>query len=263
MKMLSAQSAIVTGAGRGFGKAIALALADAGAAVTLTSRTHAELTTVAATIRQRGGRAESVTGDVCELNSVRDVCEAHRSRFGPATILVNCAGAAEPFGPIGQIDVGRWWQTMTVNVLGPLNYMSVALPQMQAAGRRGCIINVASVAAQFVIGNNSSYSVSKSALVRLSEHVAKETTGSGIAVFAVHPGAVYTALSQTVVESEEARRWIPQLVTLFEGLRDQDASEGLARCGAHCVTLAIGAYDHLSGQFLQLDQPEITPPVHS
>ena len=253
----SSDSAIVTGAGRGFGRAIALALADAGAAVTLTSRTAAEIRAVAESIHQRGGRAQAVTGDVCDLPAVRRVYDAHGTAFGPATILVNCAGTAEPVGPIGQVDVQQWWQTMTVNVLGPLNHMSAALPTMQAAGR-GCIINVSSLGAKFVASYDSAYCVSKATLARLTEHVAQENADSGVVAFAVHPGAVYTALTERCVQSADAKRWIPQFVAHLEGLKNNDGEAQLRRCGQHCVALASGRHNGLSGRFLDLAKPEIT-----
>jgi NAD(P)-dependent dehydrogenase (short-subunit alcohol dehydrogenase family) len=256
MTTLSPDSAIVTGAGRGFGRAIALALADAGATVTLTSRTDAEIRAVTESIRQRGGRAQAITGDVCDLSAVRCVYDAHRAAFGPATILVNCAGTAEPVGPIGQVDVQHWWHTMTVNVLGPLNYMSAALPAMQAAGR-GCIINVSSLGAKFVASYDSAYCVSKATLARLTEHVAQENADSGVAVFAVHPGTVYTALTEQCVQSADARRWIPQFVAHLEGLKKNDGQVQLTRCGRHCVALASGRHNDLSGKFLDLAKPEL------
>jgi NAD(P)-dependent dehydrogenase (short-subunit alcohol dehydrogenase family) len=256
MSTLAADSAIVTGAGRGFGRAIALALAGTGAAVTLTSRTDAEIRAVTETIRERGGRAQAVPGDACEFPAVRRVYDAHAAAFGPATILVNCAGTAEPVGPIGQINLQQWWHTMTVNVLGPLNYMSAALPPMQTAGR-GCIINVSSLAAQFVASYNSAYCVSKATLARLTEHVAQENAGSGVVVFAVHPGAVYTALTEQCVQSADAKRWIPEFVAHLEGLKQSDGEAQFTRCGEHCVALASGRHNNLSGKFLDLAKPEI------
>jgi NAD(P)-dependent dehydrogenase (short-subunit alcohol dehydrogenase family) len=257
MHTLASESALVTGAGRGFGKAIALALANAGVAVTLTARSRSEIASVRDLILQRGGRAHAVAGDVCDPQDVRRVYDSHRAMFGPAAILVNCAGTAEPVGPIGQSDVMRWWRTMSVNVLGPLNYMSAVIPDMKAAGR-GCIINVASVAAKFIASFNSAYCVSKATLVRLSEHVAQENAATGIVVFPVHPGVVYTALSDECVQSEEAKRWIPEFVTLLEQVRNTPNQEdGLVRCGERCVALVSGQHDHLSGKFLELDKADL------
>lgn len=258
MNELLGRSAVVTGAGRGFGRAIAVALAGAGAAVTLTARTQSEIDGARAAILERGGRAQAVVADVTDLEAVRKVCELHRTQFGPVSILVNCAGSAEPYGPVGDVDVRRWWRTMSVNVLGPLNYMSAAIPQMLAAGR-GCIINVSSLGATFVGGHDSAYCVSKATLLRLSEHVARERAAAGIAVFPVHPGIAYTALADAVVQSADARRWMPGLVAELEEVKNRGGqTQGLDLCGQHCVALASGRLDHLSGKFLTLDKAEIT-----
>src|SRR5579863_3599697 len=97
---LAGEVAIVTGAGRGFGKAIARGLAAAGASVTVTARSKDQIDKTVKEIEAAGGRAFAVPGDVVNRNDVARVVEAAEKHFGPASILVNNAGVTGPFGPV-------------------------------------------------------------------------------------------------------------------------------------------------------------------
>jgi NAD(P)-dependent dehydrogenase (short-subunit alcohol dehydrogenase family) len=253
MNELRGRSALVTGAGRGFGRAIALAFAQAGAGLTLTSRSEEELGRVAREIQHSGGAAIAMSGDAREAKTVEQVCARHRDAYGAADILVNCAGSSEPYGPVGQVDVTRWWRSMELHLLAPLAFMTYCIPEMQRRGR-GCIINVASLAAGMTNAHQSAYCVGKSALVRLSEHVAAENRNTGVAVFPIHPGFTITELAKREgLGSAEARRWVPDFVALLETLQASGGGEDcLTRCGASCVALASGRYNRFSGQFLNL-----------
>ena len=254
MGELTGRSAIVTGAGKGFGRAIAGALADAGAAVTLTSRTAADIDAARLDIERRGGRALAVAGDVCDMAAVERVFDAHAAAFGAPTILVNCAAAPMPYGPVGVIDVDRWWQSFAVHVRGSLNTMTRAVPAMQAAGK-GCIINVASMDGLFVQPNNSAYAVAKATLIRLSEHVARENAATGVAVFPIHPGVAMTGIAEALLQSPDARQWVPDFVDLVAGIKAKGGHpHGTEHCGALCVALASGRFDHLSGQFINFHE---------
>lgn len=254
MGELTGRSAIVTGAGKGFGRAIAAALADAGAAVTLTSRTAADIDAAGGEIERRGGRALAAAGDVMEMKAMEGVFAAHAQAFGAPSILVNCAAASSPYGPVGVVDPERWWQTQAVHVLGAMNTMTLALPQMREAGR-GCIINISSMDALFVQPNNSAYAVAKATLIRLSEHVARENEATGVAVFPIHPGVAMTGIAEELLQSAEARQWMPDFVDLVAGLKAQGGHpHGTEHCGRLCVALASGRFDHLSGQFINFHE---------
>src|SRR5690242_16314238 len=124
MGSLTGQSALVTGAGRGIGKALALRLAAEGAHVTLTARSHQQLEAVAAEIESSGGKAQAVVSDVTDSAGVTRVAAAAAQRFGPVSILVNNAGVPGPFGPIGATDPLAWWDSHKIHVLGPLLFMN-------------------------------------------------------------------------------------------------------------------------------------------
>lgn len=132
---------MVTGGGRGIGRAIALALGEAGAAVAVCARSQAEITGVAAEIADRNGRAVAVRCDVRHRSEVEDMAARVEAALGPVDLLVNNAGQFGPVGPIAAADPDQWWQTLEVNLRGPLYCTRAVLPRMLARGH-GRIVNV-------------------------------------------------------------------------------------------------------------------------
>ncbi len=247
---LQGQVAIVTGGGRGFGRAIACRLAAEGAAVTVTARTAAQLESTVREIESAGGRAFAAPGDVTNRQDVARVVSATVSRFGPVTLMVNNAGVAGPFGPIGVVDPDEWWASQAIHVRGTLLYMSAVLPSMVERGG-GRIINIASRGGVEVTANLSAYGVGKASQIRLTQHVAAEGKQHGISAFAIEPGTVFTDLAQGTLESPEAQRWLPGMLSILNDIRErEDPAPGLARCGQMCVDLASGRFDGLSGSYL-------------
>ncbi len=122
MMKLSGQIAIVTGAGRGIGRAIAARFAAEGAHVALVSRTAEELDARAREIADAGGTAKSFVADVGDLDQVRAVVAQVEGALGPVDVLMNNAGVHNGFGPIWEIDPDHWWMDMTVNVRGVFNF---------------------------------------------------------------------------------------------------------------------------------------------
>jgi NAD(P)-dependent dehydrogenase (short-subunit alcohol dehydrogenase family) len=247
---LAGHVALVTGGGRGFGKAIAKAFAAAGAAVTVTARTTRQIDETVAEIKAAGGRAFAVPGDVTHRKDVERVVAAAHKHFGPTTLLVNNAGLAGPFGPIGTVDPDEWWAAQAVHVFGPFLYISNVLPEMirQRAGR---IINVASLGGTRVEPGLSAYCLGKAGEIRLTEQLAAEVKSYGIAAFAIEPGTVYTDMAESTIRSPDAQRWAPGLVQFLTELKGrEDPAQGLERCARRCVELASGRYDALSGRYL-------------
>jgi len=247
---LQGQVAIVTGAGRGFGAAIAARLAAEGAAVTVTARSAQELDRTVAVIEAAGGKALAVAGDVTQREDVSRVVTATVKRFGPVTLLVNNAGLAGPFGPIGVMDPDEWWSSHAVHVRAPLLYMSAVLPEM-IRSRSGRIIVVASRGGNEVTPYLSAYGIGKATQMRLVQHVAAECAQYGISAFAIEPGTVYTEMAAGTIASPQAQRWLPGMLAALAQIRDrEDPAAGFARCGQMCVDLASGRCDGLSGRYL-------------
>jgi 3-oxoacyl-[acyl-carrier protein] reductase len=209
--------ALVTGGGRGFGKAIAKAFAAEGAAVTITARTTRQIDTTVAEIKAAGGKAFAVPGDVTSRKDVERVIVAAHRHFGPATLLVNGASATAPSGALGTIDPDEWWNAQAVHVRGPFLYVSGVLPEMIRA-RKGRIINVASPGFSAL---GMGVGIGRAAQLRLTEQLAVEGRLHGISAFAI--------------------------------ARDVEDAARLERCAAACVRLASGRYDGLSGRHVTPD----------
>lgn len=247
---LAGQVALVTGGGRGFGKAIAKAFAAAGAAVTVTARSTKQLDTTVAEIKAAGGKALAVPGDVTHRKDVERVVATVHRHFGATTLLVNNAGLASPFGPIGTIDPDEWWASQAVHVFGPFLFISRVLPDM-IAKRAGRIINVASLGGTRVEPNLSAYCIGKASEIRLTEQVAAEVRQYGISAFAIEPGTVYTDMAEATISDASAQRYLPGMVAVLKQIKEQnDPAAGLARCAKMCLALASGRYDALSGRYL-------------
>jgi len=190
---LSGRSALVTGAGRGIGRAIALSLASAGADVAVTARSSKELDETAAAIRALGRRAEAIVCDVSERIQVDAMIARVRTALGDPLILVNNAGIAASAKLTDTTDE-MWDRMLRVNASGAFYCTRAVLPLMLAA-KWGRIVNMASVAARAGAPYIAAYTASKHALLGLTRAVAAEVAGRGITVNAVCPGYVDTEMT--------------------------------------------------------------------
>jgi NAD(P)-dependent dehydrogenase (short-subunit alcohol dehydrogenase family) len=243
---LDGQVALVTGAGRGIGQAIALALSDAGAAVAICARSQDQLTRVADEIAAREGPVLAVRCDVSRRSEVEDMVSTVEASLGPIDLLVNNAARPGPVGPIAATDPDDWWLSMEVNVRGPLYCARAVLPGMLSRGR-GRIINISSGAGFQAWPMASAYTVGKTALYRLSENIAAETRGLGVAVFAISPGFVRTAMNDWCLSCGE-----PSIEQEFADLYASNEDVPAEAPAALVAYLASGAADVLSGRNLDI-----------
>lgn len=140
---LTGQVALVTGGGKGLGRAFAIALARAGAHGAVTARTTAPLAETVEMVERAGGRALALPGDVSAPEAVAHVVKTAESQLGPVDILVNNAGAVGPLGCSWEADPEDWWRTFEINMRGPFLYARAVLPGM-VGRQRGRIVNVSS-----------------------------------------------------------------------------------------------------------------------
>ena len=192
-RALSENVAIVTGAGRGIGRAVSLALADAGARVALVARTPAELDSVRSEIATAGGQAVAIAGDVSREEDVAKIVRSTLDAFGRLDILVNNAGIGV-FAPLEQTTAEQWDLVMAVNARGPFLLCREAIPHLRQQAR-SFIVNIASVVAVKGYANQAAYGASKHALLGMSKALAKEVHADGIRVHAVCPGGVATEMA--------------------------------------------------------------------
>ena len=257
-QILRNQLAVVTGGGRGIGRAIAQTLAAAGATVAVIARSKAELQETVSAIAQAGGKARLFTADVTRPEQVSCAFAEIEKEFGPVDLLVNNAGMVQPFGPLWENEADEWWQGLEVNVRGPMLCSRAVLPGM-VARNRGRIVNIASSAGAMAAPYFSSYVVSKTALLRLTECLALEAADHGISVFAVSPGTVRTAMTEYSLNSEAGQRWLPWFRRIFDEGIDVPAE----RPARLVLELASGKADALSGRLVSVFDDLILLCVHA
>jgi NAD(P)-dependent dehydrogenase (short-subunit alcohol dehydrogenase family) len=209
MAKLQAKIALVTGGGRGIGRAIALALAQEGARVAVTARTAAELEEVVGTIRSRGGQALALTADLSDRDICRGLIPRVVEALGPVEILVNNAGvgsSADP-RPVVAFDDDFWELSLRVNLTASYLLSKAVLPAMQAL-RWGRIINVASINSRTGSVHGVAYAASKHGLLGLTRTLALEVARDGITVNAICPGPVHTIMNDRRVAYDAQRRGV-------------------------------------------------------
>lgn len=187
--------AIITGAGRGIGRATAQRFAQAGAQVVLFSRTPAPLHEVAAEIAQKGGRAFAIAGDVSREEHVRALFDRVMTLYGRIDILVNCAGVVA-VRPFIEMDTSTWDSVIGVNLRGTF-LCSLAAFRIMASQRQGAILNISSLSGIKGVEKFpglSAYNVSKAGVAGLTEMLALEGKPYNIRACAVSPGAVDTEM---------------------------------------------------------------------
>ncbi len=197
MSGLVGRGAVVTGGGRGIGRAVAEALAGAGASVVLAARSAGELEDAAAAVRGAGGEAHAVPCDVTDAGSVDRLAARATELLGQVDILVNNAGAAEA-QPLQRLTLERWQAALAVNATGPFLCTRALLPAM-VERRRGRIVTVASIAGLTGAPYIAAYAAAKHAAVGFVRAVAAEVAASGVTVNAVCPGYVDTDMTRESV----------------------------------------------------------------
>lgn len=249
---LQGQVAVVTGSGRGFGKAIAQGLAAAGAAVVVTSRTQSEIEETVRSIEESGGQAIAVPADVTSLPDVQGLRTAAEAQFGPVTLAVHNAGVPWPFGPTWLVDPARWWNAQQVHVLGAMHCINTFVPGM-VERRNGRVVVVSSAGGTRVAPHMSGYGVAKNTQIRLIGFLGAEGKDHGVSAFAIHPGDELTGISDLTMNDPDAQRWVPWFVGHLTERIGSDGTAGFKACADLVVRLATGRYDRLSGQYLTPD----------
>lgn len=241
-----AQTALVTGASRGIGRAIALGLAQAGLKTALLATDPVKLAEAAGEIRAVHPNAAAdailtITADVANPKDVTRAAQTVLAKFGRLDLLVNAAGVVDAEVPAWDSDPDQWWRVFEVNVRGPYLLAHALVPTMIAHGG-GRIIDLSSGAASHPMVTASAYNASKTALMRFGEHLALAGADHGVRAFEVAPGVVATDMTAGMAMHQGRTDWTPVELTVEMAL-----------------AIARGELDACSGWFIRVtdDTPEL------
>ncbi|HET6437817.1 MAG TPA: SDR family NAD(P)-dependent oxidoreductase [Anaeromyxobacter sp.] len=255
MESIEGRVALVTGGGRGIGRAIALALARAGANVAVAARTVPEIEAVAAEIAAVGRRTLFLPLDVVDRAQLARAPEEVARALGPVSILVNSAGI-HASGPAQRTDDATWDAVLAVDLTAPFLLCRACLPAMYDAGY-GRIVNVASVAGKIGLKYGAAYSAAKHGLIGLTRSLAMEGAQRGVTANAICPSwtetqmlddAVATAARATNRSLSETRK----LLLSSSPLGRAATAEEVADAALFLVTSSV-----VTGQAVHVDGGEV------
>jgi 3-oxoacyl-[acyl-carrier protein] reductase len=210
MESLKGKTALVTGAGKGIGKAITLALAAEGVHVGLIARTEKDIENVSEAAKARGVQASYATADISNRTAVESAVEKITGELGPIDILINNAGTGT-FGKFLDLDPEVWEEQVRVNLFGVYYTTRAVLPAM-IERQSGDIVNISSTAGKTGAAITSAYSASKFAVFGLSESLMQEVRKHNIRVTALAPSTVVTdlAYSADLIKGDPERVMHPE-----------------------------------------------------
>jgi NAD(P)-dependent dehydrogenase (short-subunit alcohol dehydrogenase family) len=195
--LLANKVALITGSGRGIGRAMALLFAREGAAVFLTARTEKELASTTSEIERTGGNAKYDMADLGSAGGCEKIFAAARAAFGRVDILVNNAGHYGPVAPVEEYPVEEFDKVIAVHLRAAFLLSKLAAPEMYAR-KSGVILNISSISAKAAYGWGSGYAAAKAGMLGLTRVMAAEAARQGVRVNAICPGPV----TETVMSKE-------------------------------------------------------------
>ena len=209
-RKLENRQALITGAGRGIGRAIALGFATEGAQIAAVGRTESDLNSLVREVSQLGGKAVAIPADLCEPAAASRVIHETEKRLGTIDILVNNAGigsSSDP-QPVLHFDDDFWHRSLALNLTAPYLLSKAVLPTLLEK-KWGRIINIASVASKLPQLHGVAYSSSKHGLLGLTRTLALEVATQGITVNAICPGPVETEMNDRRIRYDSERLGVP------------------------------------------------------
>lgn len=245
--LLKGKVSIITGGSMGIGRAIAEAFLGEGCRCVLAARGEQALVEAVEKLAAIGPEVRAFATDVANEKGVQSLVDFTLEEFGAVDILVNCAGILGPIGPSTDVDAGKWWETLEINLRGTFLCNQLVMRAMIQQGRRGKVINLAGGGAATPRPRFSAYAASKTAVVRLTETLAEEAKQYGIDINVVAPGAVNTRLLDQVMEAGEAAGK-EQLEKSVRQKQEGGVSPEVA--AELAVFLASSQSDGLTGKFI-------------
>ena len=217
----------ITGASSGIGQATALLLAERGAAVVVGARRADRLDALADGIRERGGRAASLSVDVTRREDLERLVDLAVGRFGRLDVLVGNAGISK-IGPLADLDVDGWSAMIDVNVRGVLHGIAAALPVFRRQGQ-GHFVTTVSTSGLRIVPDQAVYAATKNAIRTLLEGLRQESTDGVVRTTSISPGYVRTELADSI-DDEQVREQIRKGMAEFA-----IAPEAVARAIAFAI----------------------------
>lgn len=259
--LLAGKTALVTGGGRGIGRATALALAAAGADVVVAARTQREIEETAEAVEALGRRGLPVQTDVSDSFEVAHMIDTALSVFGKVDILVNNAGTIRPIDWLVETSVEDWLHSIDVNLTSVFLCSRAVLPGMMAR-ESGKIINVSTGSAVSVVPTWSAYAAAKAGVDHLTRVLAAEMRPYKIQVNAVYPGLVDTKLAEKIRISPVTEAVAAETSGRFLSYQ---AGKGMLRAPKEpaqlILWLASNFADDVTGQILNIDTAEVQEQV--
>ncbi|MFZ5756535.1 MAG: SDR family oxidoreductase [Pseudomonadota bacterium] len=246
---LQGRIALVTGASRGIGEAIARLLARHGAHVIVSSRKLADCERVAADIRTAGGSAEALACHIGEMEQIRAAFATIRASHGRLDILVNNAATNPYFGPILDTDIGAFQKTVDVNIRGYF-FMSVEGGKLMRENGGGAIVNVASVNGVIPGPMQGIYSVTKAAVISMTEAFARECAGMNIRVNALLPGMTDTKFAAALVKNDAIRTTALQHVAMNRVAQPEEMAGAVLYLVSDAASYTTGTSINVDGGYL-------------
>ncbi len=229
MDTLKGKVAIVTGAGRGIGRAISLMLGASGCRVALAARTRVQLEETQNEIERQGGEALSVPTDLTRDDEIRRLVETTAQHWGPVDILINNAGWGKR-ASVARARIEDWDLTIKVNLRAPMILAQMVLPQMIAKGD-GAVINIGSVSGKSGDANASGYAASKFGLIGFTQSLYEEVREHGVKVSVILPGFVDTPLIPETRQIDRSKMIRPEDIA--------QAVHFVLTSSAHCCPVEI------------------------
>ena len=253
--LLTGRVAIVTGGGRGIGRAMARRLAAEGAAVVVAARSESEIRDVAAEIQSAGGQTAALQADLAREADCQKVVDGARAAFGRIDILVNNAAIYGPVTSIEKFPLRAWDEVMNVNLRAPLLLSQLVLPEMYSR-KSGAILNISTVGAKLAFPLSGAYTSSKAGLIGLTRVLAAEAAAHGVRVNAICPGPVTeTKMSQDLTREFSAHVGSANDETLARMMRSilQGRPQRAEEIAAAAVFLVSDQASGITGQTLNVD----------
>jgi NAD(P)-dependent dehydrogenase (short-subunit alcohol dehydrogenase family) len=243
---LEGNVAIITGAGRGLGRASAIEMAREGASLVILSRTTVEIETTSRMVEKVGAQVLSLKADISRATDIQKAVDKAHSHFGRIDILMNNAAVGGPVGPLHEIDEGDWTICMDINLKGYFLFSKAVIPHMMGQ-EKGKIINVTSGLGVMAMPLFGGYSIAKAGVIHLTRILAEELRDFNIQVNGLDPGVMDTKMQ------EELRNLGPEVLgndiyAEFSGYKEKGILKPPERVAQLAVFLASEASDSITGE---------------